>query len=240
HPGQARCLPSDQKPTRGLRAAPGRHTVMRVWFTADLHLGHANIIKFCSRPFLSPEEQELARRDSRSDFRLCDETVGRHDASLLGAIKERVAVKDGLWGLGDFCWGHMIEATEYRTRIRCRNVHLVWGNHDHRSIRPLFTDAIEQGMIRVAGQEIWLNHYPMRSWNKSFHGSWHLYGHVHGRLTGEDVATGFTLTKDVGVDACDYRPVSFEDLQAYMAPRIEKFRERKAAFLHSEDEAGSM
>ena len=213
---------------------------MRVWFTADLHLGHANIIKFCSRPFLSPEEQALARRDSRGDFRLCDETVRRHDDALLDAINERVAETDVLWILGDFCWGHMIEATEYRNRIRCRNVHLVWGNHDHRSIRPLFTDTIEQGMIRVRGQEIWLNHYPMRSWNKSFHGSWHLYGHVHGRLSGEDVATGYTLTKDVGVDACEYRPVSFEDLQAYMAPRIEKFRECKAAFLHSEDEGGNL
>jgi calcineurin-like phosphoesterase family protein len=213
---------------------------MRVWFTADLHLGHANIIKFCSRPFLSPEEQALARRDCRGDFPLCDETVRRHDDALLDAINERVTEKDVLWILGDFCWGHLMEATEYRNRIRCRNVHLVWGNHDHRSIRPLFGDAIEQGLIRVRGQEIWLNHYPMRSWNKSFHGSWHLYGHVHGRLTGEDVATGYTLTKDVGVDACDYQPVSFEDLQAYMAPRLEKFHERKAAFLHGEDEGGTM
>jgi calcineurin-like phosphoesterase family protein len=209
---------------------------MRVWFTADLHLGHANIIKFCQRPFLSPEEQELARRDSRGQWRLSEETVRRHDDALLEAINSRVEAGDVLWILGDFCCGHLIEATEYRQRIRCRNVHLVWGNHDHHSIRPLFTDAIDQGMIRVAGQEIWLNHYPMRTWNKSFHGSWHLYGHVHGRLTGEDVATGFTLTKDVGVDACDYRPWSFEDLQAYMTPRIEKFRECKAAYLHGEEE----
>ena len=30
------------------------------WFTADTHLGHANIVKFCLRPFLTPAEEEQA------------------------------------------------------------------------------------------------------------------------------------------------------------------------------------
>jgi calcineurin-like phosphoesterase family protein len=106
----------------------------------------------------------------------------------------------------------------------------VWGNHDRRDIAGAFTDCIEQGMVEVAGQEIWLNHYPMRSWNKAFHGSWHFYGHVHGRFQREDAAKPATLVKDVGVDACDYRPWSFEELKAYMAPRVEAFQRNKAAF----------
>jgi calcineurin-like phosphoesterase family protein len=96
--------------------------------------------------------------------------------------------------------------------------------------------VLEQGMIRVEGHDIWLNHYPMRSWNKSFHGSWHVYGHVHGRLAAEDRANESTLVKDVGVDACDYRPWSFDDLHAYMAPRIEKFQARKAKFLEGQED----
>ena len=207
----------------------------KVWFTADLHLGHANIIKFCQRPFLSPEEMKRAREDARGRWRVSDETVRRHDSALLEAINARVAADDTLWLLGDFCWGDLHEATAYRDRIQCRHVHLVWGNHDHRSIRPLFGEALEQGMVRVEGQEIWLNHYPMRSWNKSFHGTWHLYGHVHGRLAAEDAATS-SLTRDVGVDACAYRPLSFDDLSAYMGPRIEQFQRRKAAFRQGEDE----
>jgi calcineurin-like phosphoesterase family protein len=209
--------------------------IMKTWFTADTHFGHGNIIKYCNRPFLTDAERDEVRRDPRGPLRLSPETVDRHDAALLDAINSRVAEDDTLWILGDFCWGKLPEAKAYRDRIRCRNVHLVWGNHDHRSIRLAFAEAIEQGMIEVEGQSIWLNHYPMRSWDGSFHGSWQLYGHVHGRLTKQDESDGGTLTKDVGVDACDYRPWSFEDLFAYMAPRIEKFNQRKAAFLEGGD-----
>jgi calcineurin-like phosphoesterase family protein len=76
----------------------------------------------------------------------------------------------------------------------------------------------------------------MRSWNKAFHGSWHLYGHVHGRLQREDERKPTMLVKDVGVDACDYRPMSFADLQAYMAPRIEAFTRQKTAFVNGQDD----
>jgi calcineurin-like phosphoesterase family protein len=181
-------------------------------------------------------EREEVQRDPRGPLRLSPETASRHDAALLDAINSRVADDDVLWILGDFCWGKLAEATAYRNRIRCRSVHLVWGNHDHRSIGPAFAEAIEQGMIEVEGQAIWLNHYPMRSWDRAFHGSWHLYGHVHGRLMKADEADGGTLTRDVGVDACEYRPWSFDDLRIYMAPRIEKFHMRKAAMLEGRDE----
>jgi calcineurin-like phosphoesterase family protein len=205
--------------------------MFKVWFTADLHLGHGNIIKYCLRPFLAPDEQERARTDPRGKWRLSEETVRRHDEALLEAVNCRVDAGDTLWILGDFCWGKLPEARSYRDRIACRNVHLVWGNHDHRSIRPLFGQALEQGMIRVEDQDLWLNHYPMRSWDRSFHGSWHLYGHVHGRLAAEDAAHDWTLTRDVGVDACAYRPWSFEEIREYMRPRLVRFQQHRDAIL---------
>jgi calcineurin-like phosphoesterase family protein len=204
---------------------------MQVWFTADTHFGHGNIIKYCQRPFLSPEERQAVRADPRGKLRLSDDTVRRHDQALIDAINERVAVDDHLWIVGDFCWGGFAEARHYRDRIRCEHVFLVWGNHDRGEIAPVFTDTLEQGMVRVEGQEIWLNHYPMRSWNKAFHGSWHVYGHVHGRLQREDARAPHLLVKDVGVDACDYRPWSFAELAAYMEPRAVAFRRNKEKFV---------
>jgi calcineurin-like phosphoesterase family protein len=185
---------------------------------------------------MSREEREATRADSRAKLRLSQETVKRHDDALLEAINSRVAPDDHLWIVGDFCWGGFAEARHYRDRIRCENVFLVWGNHDRGEIAPVFSDTMEQGMIRVEGQEIWLNHYPMRSWNKAFHGSWHFYGHVHGRLQREDERNLGMLVKDVGVDACDYRPMSFAELRVYMAPRVERFTRNKNAFLAGNDD----
>lgn len=204
---------------------------MTTWFTADTHFGHGNIIKYCLRPFLTPQERSAAERDARHSPKLSPETVRRHDESLLDAINSRVQRTDTLWILGDFCWGGRQLAQQYRDRIECQNVHLVWGNHDAPDVGPVFGRTLEQGMVHVEGQDIWLNHYPMRSWHKAFHGSWHLYGHVHGKLAGEDARLSWRLTRDVGVDACDYRPVSFAELRDYMQPRIAAYAAHKEALL---------
>lgn len=78
----------------------------------------------------------------------------------------------------------------------------------------------------------------MRSWHKSFHGSWQLYGHVHGRLEEEDQRTSWSLTKDVGVDACDYKPMSFSDLQSYMKPREKAFAKYREEVLEQDQKGG--
>jgi len=33
---------------------------MTTWFTADLHLGHRNIIEYCNRPFADVDEMNRA------------------------------------------------------------------------------------------------------------------------------------------------------------------------------------
>ncbi|MDF1823458.1 MAG: hypothetical protein P1U68_02390 [Verrucomicrobiales bacterium] len=195
-----------------------------LWFTADLHFGHGNIIKYCNRPFLSEAEQRRAEGEGRGLWKVSAETVERHDAGLIEAINERVGMNDTLWILGDFCLGSHDEAAAYRDRIHCPRVNFVRGNHDLPSYDSLFDSVIDQGMIKHEGKKIWLNHYPMRSWDKAFHGAWHLYGHVHGRLTKEDAENPKLLTRDVGVDATGYLPVSFTEMKDYMAPRERAFR----------------
>jgi len=50
----------------------------------------------------------------------------------------------------------------------------------------------------------------MRSWPASFHGSWLLYGHSHGRLV--DIGKQY----DIGVDNNSFYPVSFEQIKEIM------------------------
>lgn len=54
-----------------------------IWFTADTHFGHKNIIKYCDRPFDSIENM---------------------DQTIIGAINNNVQPNDILWHLGDFCF----------------------------------------------------------------------------------------------------------------------------------------
>jgi calcineurin-like phosphoesterase family protein len=186
---------------------------MAVWFTADLHLGHANIIKYCNRPFMTPEE-----RQESNQLHISDETVERHDAALIDAINALVGEEDELWILGDFCLRGYAPANLYRKRIRCQRVHLVWGNHDKKSIKKCFSRVLECGMIEVEDQPIWLHHYPQDHWQGQDTGSWHLFGHVHGKSDAADAKRGWRR-KDVGVDASRYVPWSFRDLQSYMCAR---------------------
>ena len=183
---------------------------------------------------MTAEERERALSDPRGNWQISKASIEHHDASLLETINGCVKTNDTLWILGDFCLRDPKKAAVYRQSLRCKNVHLIWGNHDPRGLEPLFSSATEQGMVNVNGQAIWLNHYPMRSWNGSFHGAWQLYGHVHGRLQGEDAQTPYLLTRDVGVDACDYRPIGFDELNTWMLPRVEAFQERKAKFIAGE------
>jgi len=174
---------------------------MSHWFTSDLHLGHANIIRFCKRPF---------------------DDVGRMDAWLIDAINDRVTESDDLWVLGDFA--HRVSATavrRYRERICCRHVHLIRGNHDRR----VGTDAAPFEQVLDYYDGLWtdapkrrvvLFHYPMLSWSGSYHGSYHLQGHIHAdRSYNLRMREEGTLRYDVGVDANGYAPVSLADVVSF-------------------------
>jgi calcineurin-like phosphoesterase family protein len=50
----------------------------------------------------------------------------------------------------------------------------------------------------------------MRVWERSDHGSWHLFGHTHGKLKG--IGKSF----DVGVDCTDFEPLSLDKVAEKM------------------------
>src|SRR5713101_6073216 len=80
-----------------------------IWFTADFHLGHKNIIRYCNRPF---------------------ETVEEMNQAILERLNARVKANDILYFLGDFCIGPKARASELRQQIRCKKIFAVPGNHD--------------------------------------------------------------------------------------------------------------
>jgi calcineurin-like phosphoesterase family protein len=73
-------------------------------------------------------------------------------------------------------------------------------------VAPLLT--LEFSEIGTGGQPqvIVLCHYSMQAWELSNHGSWHLFGHTHGRLK------GIGMSFDVGVDCTDFVPLSLDQV----------------------------
>lgn len=178
---------------------------MATWFTSDTHFGHEGVIGFCARPFASVEEM---------------------DAVLLDNINSKVGPRDTLYHLGDFSW-RTDDPARYRAAIKCKNLHLILGNHDPQTrggqvdkpFAQLFSSVEKLAGINVQigsdSRHIVLCHYAMRVWNKSHHGSWHLYGHSHGDLH----PPPFTPCFDVGVDAHKFQPLSLSEVVEIMKAR---------------------
>jgi len=180
------------------------------FFTADLHTNHTNIIKYCKRPFNSVQEM---------------------DATLLKNINDVVMSDDELYHIGDFCFG---DAAKYIDRINCNNIYFCLGSHDkslwqaknHPKIKKL-ADII---YIKDVTPQIVCNHCAQLVWDKSHHGSWHLFGHSHGNLgrggaefTGDkEISNALKLIVskfkmiDVGVDTNDYKPYSYDKIKSIM------------------------
>lgn len=215
----------------------------RVFFTSDTHFGHSNIIKYCHRPFLSElDKQELAKTgmwhdgnwkgEGSSNWRITPEAVEMMDAELLKQINDRVGENDLLYHLGDFAMpgksGYYQKCRQYRDRIKCRNVVLIWGNHDERSIRDLFAATYDLKMVHAPGlvNKIVLCHYAMAVWDGSHRGNLHLYGHSHSEAEPwlDRVMTG-RKSIDVGVDNANklfgaFRPFTVEDIVQRLVPKV--------------------
>jgi calcineurin-like phosphoesterase family protein len=156
-------------------------------------------------------------------------------------VNARVGPGDTLWCLGDWAFGrgsdYLKNARWFRDEIHCRTVHLIWGNHDDKKIRDLFTSTHDQAEIKDRGVRMTLNHYPMLTWNGQHHASVaepniHLYGHVHALYQKQPEAVPLKDASawpalDVGFDGHDYQVWSLEEILEELRPRLAAFEALK-------------
>lgn len=207
---------------------------MNVWFTADTHCGHGNIIKYCHRPFLKKPDIEalesnggqwhdgIWKGEFASRHRISQEAIDEMNNVLIDNINKCVAEEDTLWHLGDFAFApkhkYIQHCEAYRNRIRCKNVKLVFGNHDQRDLKSIFPETYDLVEIKERGYKFVLCHYAMAVFNKSHRGAFHLYGHSHsGAESWMDRHMPNRRSMDVGVDNIakifgEYRPISLEEV----------------------------
>ena len=180
----------------------------KVWFTADTHFGHKNIIRYCQRPFVDVDEM---------------------NEILITNWNNVVGKEDIIFHLGDFAMGGSSEWTKLLQRLNGR-IYLILGNHDMKTIGKGFSrfeNVTMQMLINIGGQRIYLNHYPFLCFGGVYRNTWQLFGHVHTSpyRTGLDSSRLdylFPTQYDVGVDNNNYMPVSFKQVNIKIQQQLYK------------------
>ncbi len=86
----------------------------KVWFISDIHFDHANIIKYCSRPFKSTEEMNT--------------TIGRN-------WNNTIVPNDVVYFLGDMAFGRGSRKSRWWPQWLNGRITWVKGSHDY-GVRP--------------------------------------------------------------------------------------------------------
>lgn len=201
-----------------------------IWYTADLHLGHNNIIKYCKRPYLSNDDLAYCKSTNKwedlEDIRISDKAIEAMDSDIIDSINRYVDVDDTLKIIGDFCsWfprkKYVDRVVSYLDRISCNRVELIYGNHDlidEIEAFSLFNIHGHTDLIKVEEHSIFSFHYPCLAYPESHHGGIHCHGHMHAEIADwcREVIPDWRGI-DVGVDHAyklynEFRPFSLHEI----------------------------
>lgn len=185
----------------------GKH----LFFTSDTHFFHNNIIRYCKRPYETPEEMN-------EDF--------------IKRWNEVITDDDTVFHLGDVVFGSSEKWESILSRLKGKKV-LLYGNHD----QGVSTDILDkyfiwhgkQAKIKIGHHIIYLQHFPYLCFDGAWNGAkatWQLFGHVH---TSEKCQQGLDVQRmkllfpcqyDVGVDNNNYTPVSFTKVKEIIIDQL--------------------
>jgi len=167
----------------------------RKFYTADLHYDHLNVIRLSKRPF--------------TDLKEMQETI-------ITNWNKEVNNGDDVYVLGDICFDVkiFIELME----VLNGQIHIIRGNHDENAIKHAVNGYNLKGVIyhrdilkiKDGEHTLILSHYPIFEWDQWFRNSIHMHGHCH-----QNIGRSFRpRAYDVGVDACDFKPVTLNKVLA--------------------------
>lgn len=163
------------------------------YYISDLHLGHENIIRLCSRPYTDVDEMNL---------------------DLVHKWNAKIKPNDEVYILGDmfFKFGD-IQWVKDVLKLLNGKKYFIRGNHDKflKSInwRDHFESVDFYKEIDDNGRMVCLFHYPIEEWNGFYRNSYMLYGHMHGNF---DNVKWHERKINVGADINDFEPKTLDEL----------------------------
>lgn len=170
-----------------------------LYFTSDLHLGHAPVLKF--RPMFS-DKAEM-------------------DETLIKNWNDTVTDEDTVIIVGDLFGRKSEPDLEKVKRLNGKKI-LVKGNHEkywlprfnERELNEVFDEICDFYRIEKNGITLFFCHYPMVSWENSRKGSLLICGHMHARKGGYEfeMFRNVPCALNAGVDLNDMRPATLSEL----------------------------
>ena len=155
-----------------------------IFYIADWHYNHANILAYDNRPFKTVEEMDAA-------------LVERWNATVTSA--------DTVYVLGDMFWGGETKAVPVLDSLNGKKI-LIKGNHDrckNTEFRKRFDQISGYLEITDGDRHVVLCHYPMPCFKNHFHGWYHLYGHVHNSFEANMMEHDRMLLEDLYCRKCN-------------------------------------
>ena len=157
---------------------------MSVFFISDLHFDHANIIRYCNRPFKDVREM---------------------NRTLIYNWNEVVGARDTVYHLGDFCKNHR-NPYDFIKDMNGRII-FIKGNHDNalidHKVRPLYDIRV----IRYYRENFVLIHTPEWLTTPS-HDTWCIHGHSHNNSPSlYPLVNNRNKTMNVSCELTNYIPV---------------------------------
>ena len=158
-----------------------------IFYTADHHFSHANIIKYENRIFLDIDEMNVF---------------------MAQKWNEVVSENDIVYHLGDFSFD---KPALFLRKLKGRKI-LVRGNHDRITathyIKAGFEKVEKEILVKDGDKRIVLSHKPKTIWDGMYEGVYHFHGHLHSKNTESFVPNRY----NVGVDVWNYYPKTANEI----------------------------
>lgn len=182
-----------------------------IFFTSDTHFSHANIMKYCNRPWSNVEDM---------------------NETLINNWNKVVNKDSIIFHLGDFAWGN--NWMPILNQLNGRKI-LILGNHDLKNkdsnaLKNGFEYVCQQLYINVEHRKVILNHCPLLCYGGTYRQDddkvYQLFGHVHSgpysdkSLDNERLLNLFPTQYDVGVDNNNFTPVSWKEVNTKIQNQI--------------------
>jgi len=187
-----------------------------IFVTSDFHFNHNKEFVYKKRGF---------------------ETVEDMNEAIIDAVNSVVTYHDDLYILGDLMLGDNDKGLECLKRIKCNNLHIVYGNHDTDTRKALYqtlpqniVEADHALVLKYDKLHYYFSHYPTLTGNISKEHLHQMTLNVHGHTHQDNVfldKNKYPFMFHAGVDsAVNFRPWSLDEIGVLLAMNYLSLKER--------------